>query len=93
MAEEKHTGKKRSPAGKLGYAAYKATDTAMEAVASVVRAILKIFGSAFIVILLSGMLFAGIFASAIPQGSEILTFGKLSPVLHNTKTDAVCTFL
>ena len=62
MAEEKHTDKKRSPAGKLGYAAYKATDTAMEAVASVVRAILKIFGSAFIVILLSGMLFACIFA-------------------------------
>ena len=61
MADEKHA-EKRSPMGKLGYAAYKATDTTMDVVASIVRVVLKIFGSAFIVILLSGMLFACIFA-------------------------------
>ncbi len=59
---ERRTVKKRTAAGKLGYAAYLATDTLMDTVASVILTVLKIAGSVLIVLLLSGMLFACIFA-------------------------------
>ncbi|MBQ8075264.1 MAG: transglycosylase domain-containing protein [Oscillospiraceae bacterium] len=60
--EDEQSKKKSSAAGKLGYAAYKVTDGIMDGIASVARFILKFFGSAVIVLLLAGMLFACIFA-------------------------------
>lgn len=62
MSEQKPKKKKRSAAGFVGYLAYLLTDTAMDSVAAVIRTVLKIVGSVIIVLLLSGMLFACIFA-------------------------------
>ena len=62
MAEKSVPGKKRSGVSKVGRAAYLATDSVMDFIASVIRTILKFSGSVLIVLLLSGMLFACIFA-------------------------------
>ena len=62
MSEQKPKKKKHSAAGFVGYLAYILTDTAMDSVAAVIRTVLKIVGSVIIVLLLSGMLFACIFA-------------------------------
>jgi penicillin-binding protein 1A len=62
MADQQQAENKRPASHGMGYFTYKAIDTVMEGVASVVRFVLKIFGSAVIVLLLAGMLFACIFA-------------------------------
>ena len=62
MADQQQAENKRPASHGMGYFTYKAIDTVMEGVASVVRFVLKIFGSAVIVLLLAGMLFAYIFA-------------------------------
>ena len=62
MTDLQQAENKRPASHGMGYFAYKAIDTVMEGVASVVRFVLKIFGSAVIVFLLAGMLFACIFA-------------------------------
>ena len=62
MADQQQAENKRHASHGMGYFTYKAIDTVMEGVASVVRFVLKIFGSAVIVFLLAGMLFACIFA-------------------------------
>jgi penicillin-binding protein 1A len=62
MADQQQAENKRPASHGMGYFTYKAIDTVMEGVASVVRFVLKIFGSAVIVFLLAGMLFACIFA-------------------------------
>ncbi len=62
MADKQKPEKKHSLGRLVGRAAYLATDTAMDTVSVVVRTALKIAGSLLIVLLLSGMLFACIFA-------------------------------
>ena len=59
----KHTDvRKRSATRMIGRAVFAATDAVMEGVASLIRMVLKLCGSLLIVLLLSGMLFACIFA-------------------------------
>ena len=62
MADQQQAENKRPASHGMGYFTYRAIDTVMEGVASVVSFVLKIFGSAVIVLLLAGMLFACIFA-------------------------------
>ena len=62
MAVKQIKKKKRSVPGVIGHAFYTLTDGIMDTVASLLRTVLKIAGSAFIVLLLSGMLFSCVFA-------------------------------
>ena len=62
MAVKQIKKKKRSVPGVIGHAFYTLTDGIMDTVASLLRIVLKIAGSAFIVLLLSGMLFSCVFA-------------------------------
>ena len=54
--------KKRSVPGVIGHTVFAMTDGIMDTAATVLRTVLKILGSAFIVLLLSGMLFSCVFA-------------------------------
>ena len=53
MADQQQAENKRPASHGMGYFTYRAIDTVMEGVASVVSFVLKIFGSAIIVFLLA----------------------------------------
>lgn len=62
MAKKEQPGKKRGAANRLGRLLYRTADTAADTFTGICEAVLKVIGSAFLIFLLAGLMFACIFA-------------------------------